>query len=200
MPLQTAYCPDYYSIDDILATQERIPCKFLQDVPKLGKLNPAVEEADLKSGTNLELPVWLALELTTTRQPIIAPDLPKFYKEAYREILKADPCAVDLHKFGLYFYELGSYAKQFDPRGDVAEILLHTFTLRFRQIMDLVDNVLSDPTITQRLDALECSMFKTAHDAKLKLTSWLNVSEVPLEAAAMVVNHKKRKRVDEDVF
>jgi GINS complex subunit 3 len=162
--------------------------------------------------------VWLALELTTTRQPIIAPDLPKFYKEAYREILKADPCAVDLHKFGLYFYELGSYAKQFDPRGDVAEILLHvmnlhlcnasnlterilqTFTLRFRQIMDLVDNVLSDPTITQRLDALECSMFKTAHDAKLKLTSWLNVSEVPLEAAAMVVNHKKRKRVDEDVF
>jgi hypothetical protein len=43
-------------------------------------------------------------------------------------------------------------------------------------------------------------MFKTAHDAKLKLTSWLNVSEVPLEAAAMVVNHKKRKRVDEDVF
>lgn len=82
----------------------------------------------------------------------------------------------------------------------MTERILQTFTLRFRQIMDLVDNVLSDPTITQRLDALECSMFKTAHDAKLKLTSWLNVSEVPLEAAAMVVNHKKRKRVDEDVF
>ncbi|RZC35156.1 DNA replication complex GINS protein PSF3 [Asbolus verrucosus] len=200
MPLQSAYYPDYYSIDDILATQERIPCKFLQDVPKLGKLNPATEETDLKSGTNLELPIWLALDISTSRQPIISPDLPKVYKEAYREILKADPCAVDLHKFGLHFYELGSYVKKFDPRGDVADILIHTFTLRFRQIMDLTDNIISDPTVVQKLDMLERNIFKSAHDSKVKLISWLMVSEVPLEAASMVINHKKRKRVDEDII
>lgn len=36
MPLPVAYSPNYFSIDDILATQERTPCKFLVDVPKMG--------------------------------------------------------------------------------------------------------------------------------------------------------------------
>lgn len=68
--------------------------------------------------------MWLAHDAAAGRQPVIATDLPKVYKDAYREILKADPSAVDLHKFGLYFYELGAYAKQWDARGQVAEILL----------------------------------------------------------------------------
>lgn len=49
----------------------------------------------------------------------------KIYKESYREILTADACAVDLHKFSLHFYELGSYVKHFDRKGDVHNILLH---------------------------------------------------------------------------
>lgn len=38
MPLPAAYCPNYFSVEDVLATQERMPCKFLVDVPKLGKI------------------------------------------------------------------------------------------------------------------------------------------------------------------
>ncbi|EFA07113.1 DNA replication complex GINS protein PSF3 [Tribolium castaneum] len=200
MPLQTSYFPDYFSVDDILATQEKIPCKFIQNVPKLGKLNPATEDPDLQSGTVLEMPLWLVLEASLMRQPIVTADLPKVYKDAYLEILKADPCAVDLHKFGVYFYELGSYMKQFGQNDDIAKTLLHTFTLRFRQIMDLSDNVISDPNVIQKLDALEKSLYESGHDAKMKLFSWLKMSEIPLEAATMVTNHKKRKRVDEDLF
>lgn len=37
MPLSAAYFPNYFSIEDVLSTQERTPCKFLQDVPKLGR-------------------------------------------------------------------------------------------------------------------------------------------------------------------
>lgn len=37
MKLPHSYVPNYFSIDDILATQERVPCKFLCDVPKLGE-------------------------------------------------------------------------------------------------------------------------------------------------------------------
>ncbi|KAJ3650233.1 hypothetical protein Zmor_021931 [Zophobas morio] len=200
MPLQTAYYPDYFAVDDILATQDRIPCTFLQDAVKLGKLNPAEEQADLKAGTNIELPLWLVADITTTRQPVVAPSLPKMYKEGNREILKADPCAVDLHKLSTHFYELGLYVKQFDPRESVAEILLQTFTLRLRFVMDLSDNTVSNPSVMQKLDRLERSVFKSGHDAKMKLVSWLKVSEMPLEAASMVVNHKKRKRVDDDLF
>jgi hypothetical protein len=34
--------------------------------------------------------------------------LPKSYKPFYHEILKADPCVVDLRKMGPYYYDFGS--------------------------------------------------------------------------------------------
>lgn len=37
MPLPAAYFPNYFSVEDVLATQERMPCKFLVEVSKLGK-------------------------------------------------------------------------------------------------------------------------------------------------------------------
>lgn len=92
-------------------------------------MNPASVDKDLKAGTHLELPLWLVQEMASGRQPIVAPELPKIYKQAYREILKADACAADLHKFNLYFYELGSHIKHFDKKDDVHEILLHVSKL-----------------------------------------------------------------------
>lgn len=180
----------------------------------LGHLNPAVDEKDLKTGTTLELPTWLVLSMSSGRQPLVTAELPKVYKEAYREILKADPCAVDLHKFGLFFYELGSYVKKFDVREDVSNILIHvkaeicmspafvyyyilqTFQARFRHLMDLADNTISDPTIQNRLDMLERKLFHEAQAARTKLNEWLIESAAVLEAANMVVNHKKRKRAE----
>jgi len=200
MSLQSSYQPNYYSIEDILATQERTPCKFLQNVPRMGRLNPSTEDRDLKIGTELELPLWLALDCSTGRQPIVAPDLPKIYKEAYREILKADATAVDLHKFNLNFYEVGSYVKHFDRKEDVHNILLHTFTTRFRLIMDLAHNSESNPIIQQKLDLLERRVYKDGHNAKAKLDTWLLESGVQLQAANMVTSHRKRKRVDDDLF
>lgn len=86
-------------------------------------MNPSNDSKDLKAGTSLELPLWLVNSMQSNR-PIVKPDLPRVYKETYREILEADPCALDLHKLGLYFYELGSYVRQFDNRGDVARVLV----------------------------------------------------------------------------
>lgn len=86
-------------------------------------MNPSVEEKDIKAGTALELPYWLAESLSSGRHPLVAAELPKVYREAYREILKADPTAVELQKFGLHFYEFGMYIRKFDNSGDVTNIL-----------------------------------------------------------------------------
>lgn len=146
MSLRVSYSPNYYSLDDILATQERVPCKVALTIQKMGKyifrlclkylcnfdilghLNPSAAERDLQPGTSLELPLWLVSELSQSRAPLVNPELPKIYREAYREILKADACAVDLHKFSLFFYELGSHIKRFDKKQDVHETLLHVST------------------------------------------------------------------------
>lgn len=36
MPFVQSYSPNYFSLDDILVTQERIPCKFLANIPGMG--------------------------------------------------------------------------------------------------------------------------------------------------------------------
>lgn len=64
--------------------------------------------------------------------------------------------------------------------------------------MDLADNGGSDPKIQDQLDILERKLFKDAYAARMRLNSWLVESTVPLETAAMVMNHKKRKRIQFD--
>lgn len=62
--------------------------------------------------------------------------------------------------------------------------------------MDLADNCQSDPSVVQSLDMLEKYLFKEGNKARSKLNEWLAETGVTLVAADMVVNHRKRKRVD----
>lgn len=62
--------------------------------------------------------------------------------------------------------------------------------------MDLVDNASSDPTVQNRLDSLERQLFQDGHAARTRLNSWLVETTAPLQAAKMVINHKKRKRIE----
>lgn len=143
---------NYLSITDILVTNEKVPCKFLHDLPKMGEfgcaifqvpdnficsasifiyflfsgfLDPSCTEDDLRAGSNVEIPVWLAESLYGRRPPLVTVDLPKIYKDAYREILNADACTVDMHKLGQYFYELGCYVAKHDIKGEVASTLVN---------------------------------------------------------------------------
>ena len=46
--------------------------------------------------------------------------LPKFYKESYREILLADPNIVNLHKLGPNYFEFGQHLMKHSPQeGDL---------------------------------------------------------------------------------
>lgn len=62
--------------------------------------------------------------------------------------------------------------------------------------MDLANNSISDPSVQQQLDTLEKAIFKDGYNSRTKLNHWLVQSEAAIEAASMVVNHKKRKRID----
>ena len=74
----------------------------------------------------MELPQWMVEGLNTGRSPyldveVLIPlistfahiffcfgvQVPKTYREVYREIMTADPLVVDLHKQGPYYYEFG---------------------------------------------------------------------------------------------
>ncbi|XP_022118778.1 DNA replication complex GINS protein PSF3 [Pieris rapae] len=189
----------YLSVTDILVSNEKVPCKFLHDLPKLGFLDPSCTDDDLKAGTSVEIPIWLAESLSSRRPPLVTVDLPKVYKETYREIFSADACTVDMHKLAQYFYELGCYVAKYDIKGEVATTLVNTFRQRFKMI-------LSGSVATDSINALqplsECERDHTvaAMATEKALSSWLKRGESLLTTATMVANHRKRKRAEMEML
>ncbi|KPJ03299.1 PREDICTED: DNA replication complex GINS protein PSF3 [Papilio xuthus] len=190
---------NYLSISDILVTNEKIPCKFLHDLPKMGFLDPSSTEDDLKLGTNVEIPLWLAESLYFRKPPLVSVDLPKIYKEAYREILNADACTVDLHKLGQHFYELGCYIAKHDIKGEVANTLINTFRQRFRMILSASCSTDSISSL-QPLSESERERTAAAAVTEKALSLWLQRGDCPLSTANMVASHRKRKRAEMEMF
>ncbi|GIY88987.1 DNA replication complex GINS protein PSF3 [Caerostris darwini] len=187
---------EYFSIDDILATNERIPCKFEVGVHKLGFLDPSNGNSDLARGTKLEIPLWMAQALRSRR--IISMDIPRVYREAYREILNADASVVDLHKMGPYFYHFGLYLLRFAHQDseDISRILYHTFRHRFRKLMDTSQNSIEEDAtaLTANLDRTEIALFNLGHKSLLDLKNWQHRRSQKILTTDLVMNLKKRKR------
>lgn len=95
-----------------------------------GFLSHSSDDDTLQPGTKLELPFWLARSLCSQRRHIVSVEMPKVYRENYRQILKADPNVVDLHKLGPFFYGFGSYLLSFQHADavDIANILVKVGT------------------------------------------------------------------------
>ncbi|CAF2547606.1 unnamed protein product [Rotaria sp. Silwood2] len=145
---------DYFSIDDILSTQERIRCQLLVDIPKLGFLESSSssslndDKKDEKEGQNissltantkLELPYWMVYSICNCKTRFASlPEVPLIYSRIQRQIFAADASVVDLAKQGPHFYRQGRHLLElnFDEKRQVAITLLQTYQQRFRSIMD----------------------------------------------------------------
>jgi GINS complex subunit 3 len=188
----------FLSIDDILASEQRIPCKFEQAIVGLGFIDQASDEDDIREGAKLELPLWLAAALKSRRQAIVSVELPKQYRQSYRDVLTADANVVDLHKLGPYYYGCGTMLLMFDhpERGAVSKSLLETFLNRFRRIMDTAQNAFDEDTsgLTEKLDNIEKELFAAGQLGIQYFSQWERLESRKLETATTVLSHRKRKR------
>lgn len=143
--MKRTYYPNYFSIEDIFVTQEKIPCQAEQQLCKLGFLDPSGESPDLTAGQQVELPLWYILQVQKERsrnqfykwvpqapqtqlvsKHFYRPsrvNIPDIYKSNYGEICRADATAVDLGKLNKHFYELGRYVAAFDRNGFVGKMI-----------------------------------------------------------------------------
>ncbi|XP_078042043.1 DNA replication complex GINS protein PSF3 isoform X2 [Augochlora pura] len=177
-----SYVPDYFAINDILSSEERITCKIEVELPGLGFLDNSSTLTNLNVGSKVEFPLWLAEALKNLQNPAVSIDIPKIFKEGYREILEADAEVIVLNKWNPYFYEL--------------ESLLQTFKSRFRLIMDWAHNPVSDPTQGNQLPRLERDLFLNGKKAKIRLVEWLQMGTNSILPSELTANLKKRKRAD----
>ncbi|XP_045192047.1 DNA replication complex GINS protein PSF3-like [Mercenaria mercenaria] len=195
---------DYYDLNDILSTNEKIPCKIEMPIYRLGYLDSSSTSEHLNPGTKIEFPYWMARSLCSRKRHMVSVELPKNYRESYREILTADSSVVDLHKLGPYYYSFGTHLLKFElpDSPDIAKILVKAFQGRFRKVMDSSQNAYNEDTtkLTEKLDESERLLFKAGQLGLNDFIRWETRQTEKLTTSEMVKNHRKRKRaVMEDV-
>ncbi|KAK0630468.1 hypothetical protein B0T17DRAFT_490520 [Bombardia bombarda] len=131
----------YYDIDSILTDAEKIPCTFQLDIPDLGYLdnNPS---HTLKSGTRIQLPLWLAEMLAIANtgsldeqaKSFVTFDLPSALGNDVVQALKADPRAVPLRDQSPHFYGLATHMMDLSEEQELAAVLRKTFVTRASEI------------------------------------------------------------------
>ncbi|CAI6347761.1 unnamed protein product [Macrosiphum euphorbiae] len=186
--------PHYFSIDAIMAAQEKIQCSFIKKVECvdfLDSINP--EKDDEESDPKIELPLWMIQVLLAGKS--IQFDMPKAYNEIYRDVLTADANVVDLFKLCKHFYLFGKFLSQLEHREayEVRRTLIQTFIDRFKQTMDWAQNIDDNLPCFNRLDCLERLIFNEARVAQQHLNTYLTEGSGQMEIAAMILNYRKRK-------
>nr|XP_031829214.1 DNA replication complex GINS protein PSF3 [Nomia melanderi] len=197
-----SYSPNYFALNDILMTEERVSCRIEVEAPRLGFLDSSSTSDNLTVGAKVEFPLWMAGPLKKLQPPVLNIELPKIYKEGYREILEADADAVVLSKWNPYFYELGMYVQRYNDKESkqIADCLLQTFQSRFRLVMDWALNPISDSTLGLQLPRLERDLFANGQKAKMRLLEWLKMGTSSIPPSDVTANLKKRKRADYELY
>lgn len=96
----------YLDIDNVLAEDERVPCKFSIDADRLGHLNPSAEgENDLQKDVVVELPMWLGRAFSDRN--MVSLEIPKHYGGKMRDAILAGASSINLRDFSYYYIEVG---------------------------------------------------------------------------------------------
>ncbi|KDQ20738.1 hypothetical protein BOTBODRAFT_151621 [Botryobasidium botryosum FD-172 SS1] len=134
---------DYYSIDAILADNQKIQCTFKLDVPNLGYLEGG-EEKDIKTNSKIQLPHWLAP--TLLYQDWVDFAIPPPFSLRVRKALNAEPRHVRLSSLvggGGQWYSFGRMIVELlqEPQSEeLAKVLQQTFHARLVDLMDQAQN------------------------------------------------------------
>lgn len=207
------FADSYFSLEDIIASNDKLCCKFRVSIPELGHLVAGSEVPDILPGSRLELPCWLATSLCNARKQTAEVDLPKQYKAKYREIFNAEATVVDLHKLGPMFYLSGFHLRVF-PYPEITAILLSLSKMireRAIMILDSAANAASEARSRRKgdvpttavmvttcfplLDELEKLLYRIGESAYLSLHDWYSRKGIDRLEASSLVRHKRRKRI-----
>lgn len=189
---------NYYSIADIVVTQEKIPCTAETLVHGLGTVDTSFDRADIAAGETIELPLWYAVHSNTSRSRIVKFQIPDIYKKKLKEICEADALAVDLGRMNKYYYSLGQYVTRFDRTNGIAAMLYDMCRSRCRSMIDLCKDPLKGLKNSKKFDFFEMELYSIGCEMNDKFNRWLCGSEAILQMPTMVTNHQKRRRAQID--
>lgn len=194
----TNFSTNYYSIPDILVTQEKIPCIADTLLHGMGTLDSTFDSPNVAAGEKLELPLWYAVQINAPRSRILKFQVPDIYKSRLKEICEADALAVDLGRMNKFFYTFGQYIVPYDRSGTVAPMLYETCRARCRSLIDLSKDSSKQLKNAQKFDFIESELYSIGCQTNEAFTKWLKGRAMLLHTPFMVSNHQKRRRTQLD--
>ncbi|XP_055314680.1 DNA replication complex GINS protein PSF3 [Sitodiplosis mosellana] len=195
----TSYQTNYYSIPDILVTQEKIPCIAEALLHGIGTLDPTFDKPNISRGEKIELPLWYAIHQTRlSRSRTLNFQVPDIYKSRLKEICEADALAVDLGRMNKFFYTFGQYVVPFDNSNTLAQMLYETCRARCRLLIDLSKDAARGLKNAQKFEHIESILYAIGCSTTEKHLKWLSGRAELLHTPLMVSNHQKRRRAQLD--
>ncbi|KAL1284735.1 DNA replication complex GINS protein PSF3 [Trichinella pseudospiralis] len=163
----------YLELVDILATEEKVKVKVNKDIRKLGYLDQNGNRENLPKGFVVELPLWIARELSSGTQPPLNLILPAVFKSGHQQVMSACAELVNLHKASPYYYQFGVHLANCFPshRTEISSSLKSTFLGRFSWIMNTAVND-SHVDKPRTLDAWESEMFDEGRKSYIRFKKW----------------------------
>ncbi|KAJ6539140.1 hypothetical protein B0H19DRAFT_1222449 [Mycena capillaripes] len=145
---------DYFSIDAILAENQKVGCRFKIDIPDMGHLGGGGER-DITITNTLQLPIWLvytvvlscAFSTVFMRSTLIMNEkglgrhdhAPAFGSKV-RNALKAEPCSVRLAGLvgagGLWYGFGKTIMEMLSEKEEMSQLLTNTFRKRLVEVID----------------------------------------------------------------
>ncbi|KAK4055219.1 DNA replication protein [Microbotryomycetes sp. JL201] len=158
---------------------QRLPCKFKYDVPNTGHLEGTADK-DLRAGTALELPFWLASVLYN--KDMIDMSVPRCYNTRVRNALAASSSNVDLRNLGgagTSFFSGGNKLLTIVEDEALVTTLHTAFKERMLDIQDQSQHSSADSggegaayEFCQRLDAWEKQLFLVGESVAKDYKAW----------------------------
>lgn len=169
---------DYYDIDDILSTAEKIPCKFNMTIPGLGYLegNPG---RPIQKDSRIELPLWLAEPLAVTDdgegQAFINLEKPDSLGVKVMNAIKADPVSLDVHSILPNYYKIAEKWCNLFSDQELSDIVQQMIKQRAVEIYSYANNANKqvNNNFILSLDEFEKKLFRIASESNRQLKNWL---------------------------
>ncbi|XP_030381854.1 probable DNA replication complex GINS protein PSF3 [Scaptodrosophila lebanonensis] len=192
------YFPNYYSIEDIFVTQEKVECKVNSRLQRMGFLDAGSETEHLEPGRTINLPLWYIKELKVNNAyfTVAVPDV---YKNVHKAVCEAETTHIELGRLHPYFYEFGRYLTPYDRNHVIGRIVFETLRQRVRHLLDISKNNTQNNKPEHKLDNIETKLHDAGIRTNTMYTNWLQMSASNISISELVLEHqKKRKRAELD--
>ncbi|KAJ8468232.1 hypothetical protein ONZ51_g9771 [Trametes cubensis] len=184
---------DYYSIESILAENQKIQCTFKIDIPEMGHLDGG-KAGDLKALTKAQIPLWMAYIIIFSDYADFT--VPPPFSARVRNALNAEPRSVRLSSQvgqGGLWYGFGRMIMNLlndNSAKELSGVLTTTFRARLPEVIDQAQHFASlhaaagpssgdagAAAFREGMDGTERELFQLAQDSAKKTKAWYETSE-----------------------